>query len=228
MRYKDILIRHIGVFLLLMVTGISSILSAQEDSELTLQQYLFPAFSKTKVLLKNGSSQTVMMNYNMVTEKMVYEQDGKKFDLINTGTVDTVYLHDRKFIPYGKVFHELILKGEPLTLFIRQQASLQSAGTPAGYGGTSQLAATKRLSSIEISSGRYNLPLSKDYIVDYSPIYLIRRGDELLDFYSEKQLFKLLSDREKDLKDFSKKNRIKIENVVQLAEMIDYYNNLVR
>ena len=225
MKYNNIKNRFIGIMLI--IFSVTGNLSAQSD-DLTLQQYLFPEFSSTKVLLKNGNSQTVMMNYNMVTERMVYDQDGKKFDLINIGTIDTVVINKRKFIPHGKVFYELILKGEPITLLIQPQASLQSAGTPAGYGGTSQVSATKRLSSIEVSSGRYNLPLSKDYIVDPSPVYWIRNGDEMFDFYGEKQLLKILSDKEKELKAYIKKNRIKITNTGQLAELINYYNSLMK
>lgn len=214
--------RLTGVITLMVLSGIFFSLQAQDPSP----QYLFPKFTSSKVLLKNGASQTVMMNYNMVTERMVYEQDGKKFDLINIGTVDTIYIQNRKFIPDGKVFYEVILKGEPLSLFIQQQGSLMSPGTPAGYGGTSQVAATKQLSSIELAGGRYNLPLPAEYLVNVSPVFWIGNGNEKKSFLNEKQFLKILPEKEKELKAFIKENRVKVTNPDQLAKLVNYYNGL--
>ncbi len=178
--------------------------------------------------MKNGKTQDVRMNYNIVTEKMVYEQDGKMFDLINPETIDTVYIRNRKFVPAGKIFYEVILKGSPLTLFIQQKGSLLSAGTPAGYGGTSQVSATRSLSSIELSGSRYNLALPSDFIVNPSPVYWIRNENEMDSFLTEKQFLKIFPDKEKELKLFIKQNRIKIGNPDQLARLVSYCNELLK
>lgn len=214
----------------LMLSLIFPVCFAQGEPDKAMAQYLFPKFTISKVLLKNGGTQSVPMNYNMVTERIVYEQDGKRFDLININTVDTIYIQKSKFIPVGKVFYEVILKDEPVSAFIQPQATLMSAGTPAGYGGTSQVAATKRLSSIELSGGRYNLPLDDDYIVNLSPVYWIRRSGEpeMESFLNEKQFLKLFPDKEKELKSYIKQNKFKITTAGDFAAVIKYYNESVR
>jgi hypothetical protein len=207
-----------------------SVCLAQSDEEKAMAQYLFPKFTISKVLLKSGSTQTVPLNYNMVTEKAVYEQDGKRYDLISINTIDTVYIQERKFIPVGKVFYEVILKGNPVSAFIQQVSELMPAGTPAGYGGTSQVAATKRLSSIELSSGRYNLPLNDEYIVNPSPVYWVRKAgqSEMESFLNEKQFLKLFPEKEKELKAFIKQNKMRVTNPDHFARIIKFYNESSR
>ena len=176
--------------------------------------------------MKNGTSQTTRMNYNIVTEQMVYEKDGKMYNLINPETIDTIYILTRKFVPVGKAYYELILNGTPLTLFIQQKGSLVSAGAPAAYGGTSQVSSSKYASNVQLSSGYYNLPLPSDYTVNPSLLYWIRNGNEMFSFLNEKQFIKIFPDKEKELKLFIKENHIKIINSGQLVRLVKYCNEL--
>jgi hypothetical protein len=205
-------------------SGMGTLIMAQ----LEFPQYLFPEFSKTMVLMKNGKSQSILMNYNMVTERMVYNKDGVFFDMVNPETIDTVFILDRKFIPIGKIYYELMLQNTPLTLLIQHKGELESAGTPAAYGGTSQVAATTSLSSIELSGGRYNLSLPPQYVVKTSTVYWIRKQNEMFSFINEKQFLKIFPDKESELKKFIKDNRIKIDKPDQLKKLVSYCNGLMR
>jgi hypothetical protein len=207
---------------------VAAMVNAQTNSAGQLPQYLLSDFNKAQVLLKNGQSLSVMMNYNIVTERMVYEKEGNYYDLLNPETIDTIIILNMKFTIIGKKYYELMYKGMPLTLFIQHKGELASAGTPAAYGGTSQVAATKSLSSIELSGGRYNLPLPSEYIVTTTTVYWIRRQDEMFNFLNEKQFLKLFPDKELELKKFIKANRIKIDKPEQLTKLVTYCNELIR
>lgn len=228
MKNSNYQFKTIRVIFMIIFSGISMLLPAQSNSDGSLPQYLFPQFNNSTVIMKNGQRQNTKMNYNLVTEKMVYEQDGKFYDLIMLTTIDTVNILNRQFIPVGNVFYELVLQGNPLTLFIQQKGTLVAAGAPAAYGGTSQVSSSKYMSSVELSGGRYNLPLPADYSVNLSPVYWIRNGNEMFSFLNEKQFIKIFPDKEKELKLFIKQNRIKISNPDQLLKLVSYCNQLVK
>lgn len=221
-------IRSSGTILLVLFSCISTLLTAQPDADGSYPQYLFPEFSNATILMKNGKSQSTKINYNMVTEKMVYEKDGNLYDLMNPETIDTIIILGRKFIPVSKRFNEFMLKVPHITLFTQHKGELMPAGTPAGYGGTSQLAATTRLSSIELAGGRYNLSLPADFIVNVTPVYWILKQNEMLSFINEKQFLKLFPGKESDLKTFIKKNKIKIDKPDHLRKLITYCNELLQ
>ncbi len=165
------------------------------------------------------------MNYNTVTEKFVFDKNGLLYDMMNTELIDTVYLDNRKFVPVGKIFHEVLVEA-PICLFIQHRSSLQSPGAPAGYGGTSQVSNTKSYSSIELESGRYNLNLPSDFTVRPDPVYWVRKGSTYDSFINEKQFLKIFPGREEELKKYIKQNKIKFDKIASVVILVNHCNTL--
>lgn len=200
-------------------------LICQTTSDGSMPQYYFQNFTTGKVIMKNGQIQTPQMNYNTVTERMVFMRDDKYYDLTNPEMVDTIIIQDIKFVPVGKIFYEVLLSG-PSTLFVQQKGSLLPAGQEVGYGGKSQLASAHYISNVELSSGRYNLPLPSDYLIKISPVYWIHKDGEMFSFINEKQFLNLYPDKADKIKDFIKANRIKIDRNEHLIKLVSFCNNL--
>ncbi|HOX73725.1 MAG TPA: hypothetical protein PLB27_03360 [Bacteroidales bacterium] len=204
---------------------IPALLNSQTTSDGSMPQYYFQEFNMSKVIMKNGQVQTPNLNYNTVTEKMVFIRDGKYYDISNPGMVDTVIIRDVKFIPVGDAFYEVLIASEP-ALLLQYKGEILPAGKPVGYGGTSQLSSSVYLSSVDLSGGRYNLPIPSDYIVKVEPVYWIRKPDGLASFINEKQFLSLFQDKSDLLKNFIRKNRIKIDRKEHVIKLVNYCNSL--
>ena len=200
-------------------------LNCQTNRDGSMPQYYFQDFIPSKVIMKNGQIQTPNLNYNTITEKMVFIRDGNYYDIANTGMVDTVIIRDVKFVPVGDAFFEVLIGAEP-SLFIQYKGSLMPAGKPAGYGGTSQLASSTYITSVNLSSGRYNLPIPADFIVEISPVYWLKVDDGMKSFVNERQFLGLFPGKEGQIKDFIRKNRIKIDRKADVIKLVNYYNSL--
>ncbi len=200
-------------------------LISQTTSDGSMPQYYFQDFAEAKIIMKNGQVQTPTLNYNTVTEKMVFIRDGKYYDIANPEMVDTVIIRDVKFVPVGKAFYEVLIGTEPALLF-QYKGEVLPAGKPVGYGGTSQLAASTYLSSVDLSGGRYNLPLPSDYIVKTEPKYWIRKDGGMVSFINEKQFLGLFPEKSDKLRDFIKKNRIKIDRIEHVIKLVNYCSSL--
>lgn len=204
---------------MILIAASPATMICQTTSDGSMPQYYFQDFSTGRVIMKNGQVQTPKMNYNTVTEKMVFTRDEKYYDIANPEMVDTVIIQDIKFVPVGKAFYEVLIPSSP-ALLLQFKGNLLPAGKPVGYGGTSQVASSVYLSSVELSGRRYNLPIPSDYIVKIDPIYWIRKDDGMVSFINEKQFLSLFPEKAGQLRDFIKKNRIKIdrkEHVIRLA-----------
>lgn len=200
-------------------------LQAQRNTDGSMPQYLYSAFSPAVVKMRNGTRNRALLNYNIVTEKMVYFKDEDYYDMISTELIDTVYLAGSKFIPVGKIFHEVLADG-PIGFFIQHKGTLMSAGAPAGYGGTSQVSNTKSLTSVELSGMRYNLSLPSDFTVSLTPVFWIRIGEKYESFINERQFLRLFPEQEDKLKDFIKKSRVKFDKPATLAKLAIYCNSM--
>jgi hypothetical protein len=170
------------VLVAFLLNSITSGAQAQKNRDGSMPQYLFPDFNQCVISMKNGEKKTLTMNFNTITEKLVFYIDPDYFDLMNSETIDTVYLNSCKFIPVGKSFYEVLISG-PIALFIQHKGDLLEKGAPVGYGGTSQLAKSVYVTTYS-SDGRLYLKLFPD------------KGDEIKNFIKE---FRLKIDRREDL-----------------------------
>ena len=201
-------------------------MSGQVGTSGPMPQYLFPEFGKSVVLMKNGEKKGSVMNFNTVSEKLVFISEGKYYDLMNPEVIDTVILNNCKFIPMGKAFYETLISG-PVSLFIQHKANLVSAGKQVGYGGTSQVASTTNISSIETMGGTFNLTLPPDYVVKPAPVCWIRMNEKYMDFTTEKQFLRLFPEKSDQIKEYIKKNKIRIDKKDHLIKLVRYTTSVL-
>jgi len=215
------------VFILLIITGLLSSACAQTKPDGSAPQFLFSDFTMSKVRMRNGQIQSVVLNYNTVSEKMVYEKDNNLYDMVNTEMIDTVFLQDGRFVPFGKLFYEVLLEA-PVALFVQYKGELLPPGTPAGYGGTSQVSNTKLLSTVQLSSGYYNLKLPADYTVKVDQVYWIRKDSNMYSFVNERQFVKLDPGNTEEIKKYIKQARIKFDRLSDMVKLLSHYNEMVK
>lgn len=208
-----------------MVLSLSIILRSQNSFDRSSSQYLFPNFTNGNVKMKNNKSQTYKLNYNTVSEKMVYEQNGKLYDIMNLASIDSIYLNNSRFVHVGDVFYEVLLSA-PISLFVQYNGKLLPAGTEAGYGSTSQTSSTTRLASFQSSSGTVNMELPADYIIKVNDIFWIRKDSNMMSFQNERQFLKIFPSNEGELKHFIKQNRIKFHEQSGIIKLVEFCNTL--
>jgi len=202
---------------------LTTIINGQITSEGPLSQFLFPDFGNAIVQMQNGEKHNMLMNYNTVSEKMVYQKNAKLYDLMNEEMIDTVYLQERKFVSSGGVFYEVLLEDQ-IPFYVRYNGVLIPPGTKAGYGVNSQVSNTKLRTSFDSSSGNYNLELPSDYKVQLNFTYLFRKDNLLLNFTNERQLLKIAPEKAVELKLFIKKNKTKFTELADIRNLAQYYN----
>ena len=145
--------------------------------------------------------------------------------MTNQETVDTVYLQGRKFIPYEKIFLEVVVK-DKISLLLQNRSTLQAPGVQVGYGGTSELTSSKYMSGVQMSTGYYNLELPEGYLVKPALAYWVKVDDKLENFFNERQFLKIFPELEERLKLFIKQNKIKTDRIEDLVKLVQYCNEL--
>jgi len=199
--------------------GVIFQLDAQTDQLKNLPQYLFPEFRKSTIKMTKGEEMVLMVNYNIVTEKMIAHQNSKLYEVPNKAMVDTVIVGSRKFVPDDKGFFEVLSEGT-IPLLIQYSGKIAQPGKPAGYGGTSQLSNTKSYIPQDMGSGVFNVRLPEDVIVNAEYTYWMSINNEKFSFVNERQFMKIFAGKETEIKKFIRENKIKFENsddVVKLS-----------
>lgn len=188
---------------------------------LELSHYLFPEFTKGVVLMKTGVKNEALLNYNSLTEEMIFDNKGTKLALGQLEQVDTVYIQGRKFFPLNNKFVELVYHSK-YALYAEHKCNVKDPGKPAAYGGTSQTSATSTYSSYFSGGQVYELKLPEGYETRPFIDYWLKKDGKENKFLSIRQLSKLFDDKENLCKSYLKKHDVKYENQESIVEMIKF------
>jgi hypothetical protein len=210
----------IGLLIILNLS-VFNLYSQEKLSQDELSYFLFPEFKQGIVLLKSGVKIRTMLNYNSFTEKMIYDDNGKKLAIKNIHDIDTVYIGVSKFLVFNDIFIELKYHSN-FDLYIEHKCKLQDLGKKAGYGGTSQTAAITSYSSYTNGERSYNLDVPDGYKAKPYNYYLLKKDGKFITFANMKQLSKNYRDKKNLLQDYIDKNGVKFENEEKMIPLIIY------
>jgi hypothetical protein len=201
-------------------------LNAQSNSFKNLAQYLYSDFTKSVIKMKSGESHTAMMNYNTLTGKMIFNNNGDLTELNKPEVVDTIFINNARFVFQGGEFYEVLVNA-PISLFIQHKSKIDSPGKPAAYGISSETAASTSVSRI-YDDKTYNFKLSDDYKVTTASVNWVRMNNVMYDFTSERQFLKIFSPKKDGIKKFIAQSDINFKNRDDLIKLVIYCNELYR
>lgn len=212
--------KHV-VFLL--IFDFSLTVSYAQVNGIELSHYIFPEFTPGVVLMKSGIKYDALLNYNSLTEEMIFDDKGKKLAIGNEGKerVDTVFISGRKFFLLDSKYLELVYHSK-CDLYAEHKCSVKYPPKAAGYGGTSETTAVDSYSSIYSRGIMYELKLPDGYETKPYIIYWLRKNGKLNKFVSIKQLMKLYDDKEAKFRDYVNNHDVRFDNQESIVQLIKY------
>jgi hypothetical protein len=216
-----------GAFVLFFVI-MSIDLHAQEDPNRPLPQFLFPGFTRGVIILKDGTRFSSLLNYNMVDEIMVSELNGVYRSASNPQDIDTIYLQNRKFVPVKNVFYEVLAVG-PATFFLQNKSNYTPKGSSIGYGMKSQSVSSTSFKRFEFGQDYVvTVDLPPNVTVTPASVNWVSKNDKMEKFISERQFLKIFPEKEAQLKEYIKKEKIDLKDREDLIKLGTYCNELLK
>ena len=145
--------------------------------------------------------------------------------LDNPELIDTVYIDNRKFIPFKKEFYELLMDGH-VSLFIQHKINLEIPGTATGYGAASKTLAPSEFKQIYGPRGSVNLRVPDEYKMTDDSYYWIRRDMTMEKFSNKRQFLKLFKNKEKEINQFADRNNIDFKKTSDVIRLVNYCKEL--
>jgi len=209
------------VYSILIITLIT-VPSFAQPNNIEIAHYLFSEFTQGVVLMKNGITNDAMLNYNSLTEQMIFEKQGTKLaiGMNELALVDSIFIKDRKFIAFDGAFVELLSYSE-WDLYVSHKCEIDYSGKSSGYGGKSKTLAIKSYSSINSNGSSYkSTPIG--YELNPYVHYWLKKNENLNKFTSLRELKKLYKDKGDLFKAYVKKYNVQYDNQEAIIQLIEY------
>jgi hypothetical protein len=179
------------------------------------------------VKMKSGQTEFALMNYNELTEEMIFVKNGVKLAIDSLETIDTITIESRIFVPHQKILFELLVKG-PVSLFVQHKCNPIAAGNPSGYGETTETGAATNISSVYYAGKPLQkLKLSSDYHITSDTHFWIRRNGTFYKSNTSSQIIRVFPEKAKEIKHFIKENHLNLENRSDLITLIIKCNEFI-
>jgi hypothetical protein len=198
-------------------------LKCQSENPNPLPQFLFPAFTKGIVQMKDGRKLSAVLNYNMVDEEMVFQQGKLYMVLDKPEEIDTIFLQNRRFIYVEKVFYELAAKGD-VTIFIQNKSKYTQVASNTAYGMKSPTNATINVTTVQVGNQTRQLEMPENVTVAPASVYWARINGKMNKFTNQNQFLKLFPGSEDKIKEFIKTNKIDIKSHEGLMNLGNFCN----
>jgi len=200
-------------------------LVGQDTSDDASIQFLFPEFTAGTVRMKNGSVQHAEMNYNTLAERMIFRQNGRLMEMTELDRIDTVILQNCRFVPFEKVFYEVLFNG-PISLFVQNRTDLKSVGRPSAYGTTSQTVGPTSVSRLYLENNTFKMKVPEGYKIVPSPFYWIRKEGVMYKFQTERQFLKIFPGKENEIQKLIDQQKLDMKDKEDLKILAKYCNEL--
>ncbi|MBM1104529.1 hypothetical protein JQC67_00120 [Aurantibacter crassamenti] len=185
--------------------------------------YIFPEFKKGIVLMKSGQKNVSSLNYNSLTEEMIFEDKGNKLAIADAQleVIDTVYIEERKFILLENKFIE-VLNQPKWSLFVAHKCKLKNLGRTSSYGTKSQASSDNSVTKLETQGLYYDLNLPDQFETKPFNQYWLQRNGELKKIVNMRELKKLYKAKKDQLKGYLKEHDVRFDNQENIVELIQF------
>ena len=215
------------IFLAILLFSISNVLSGQTEPAKPLPQFLFPTFSRSIIKMKSGKTNTAVLNYNTVDEEMVFDQRGVYMVLDKPEEIDTVIMQNRKFVPVGRAFYEVLVDG-PAVFYIENKSHYVPVGSTTAYGLTSQTNGPSAVLTAQAGNQIRSVELPPNVTVSPVNVFWVKSNSGMNKFTNERQLLKIFPGKENEIKEFIKKSKLNIKTREDLIKLGTFCNELVK
>lgn len=200
-------------------------LGVNQVKAVEVSHYLFPEFIKGLVLMKSGVKSEAFLNYNTITEEMIFDTRGVKQALDKTDLIDTVFIEGNKFISLDKKFVEDICLGK-YELYVEHKCRIADVGKPTAYGGTTQTSATSVYSSYFANGRLYQMVLPEGLETKPYNEYWLKKDGKAVKFLNIRQLSKMFEDKSDLFKDYINKYKVKYTDQKSIIDLIKYMESI--
>ncbi|QHS55173.1 hypothetical protein GWR56_06325 [Mucilaginibacter sp. 14171R-50] len=196
---------------------------AQATANQTTSPFIFPEFKTGTVFQKGGATVEASLDYNTVTQEMMFDQNGSKLILDDVSNIDSIVIQNFVFVPANKVFYEKLTK-TPVSLFAQYKgkavkASADEIGVGGAIGGT--IGVTKKDNQ---KPGSYDMQLKKGYKINNQVVYWLKKGNDFIQVNNLKSLDKIFPGKENQIDAFIKENHTSIYNIADMIKLIEFSN----
>jgi len=208
------------------ILSLPVLLFAQNDDDVQdkgISHYILPAFVTGIIKKRSGQLVKLPLNYNTVTEEMVFTKDTQLLAIANVQEIDTVYLADKVFVPVKTMFYQRATN-TTIPLYVQHKAKLIPPGTNIGFGSTTETGTSSDLNAVIGSTQVYKLALPTGYKTVMHHLFYLYANGKFAEATNLKKIQSIFPAKADAIKAFVQTNKTRFNNMDDMVKLINFCN----
>lgn len=189
----------------------------------TITHYVFKDFLPGIVKKKTGQEVHILLNYNTLTEEMIFIKDTQHFAMTELEQIDSVLLGGKTFVPGSNMFYEK-LTNTPSALYVRNKTNVLQEGKDIGYGAKSESGAIASVSALVGSMAVYKLDLPQGFKLADHTTYWVKKDSRFIQLSGVKKAQAAFPLKADAIKAFVESNNLHFNNQDDMVKLISFCN----
>ena len=192
-------------------------------------QFLFNEFTNGDVYFKNGNITSEELNYNVFFQEIWFIRYNKSLILKNFDEINSVNINSSTFIMHKEKIYEEIFISNNLSIIKYRKINYESASNNKGaYGTSTETSATENWGNLVVKVAgvtKYpNVQAENDIEFKMEIKYFILKENETYPL-TKKKLFKLFPEKEEQIKNYIKDNKL---SLLVDKDIIELFDNILK
>ncbi len=187
------------------------------------ERYRYPEFVPGQVVLKNGNSNNLILNYNILYGEIEFIQSGDTLYIAKKKEIRFVVAQDTFFFDKGYIE---IISGGQLKVGLKQYIKLKDILKKGAYGTTNRGVSIDTYNSVATGGISYDLIPNEDLELQKTLEYYISDLSGGFMLFTKKNAIQLFPGKEDDIKTYIKSNKVDFDSRDDLIRFADYLRSL--
>ena len=197
---------------------------AQATAKQTTSPFIFPEFTTGTVFQKNGATVEAVLDYNTITQEMMFDQNGSKLILDDVSNIDSIGIQGVVFVPANKGFYEKLTK-TPIALYAQYKGKSVKASTDGIGAASGALGGTTGVVKKDSEKpGNYTMQLPKGYQILTQIVYWLKTDKDYTQIANLKSFSKQFPGKESQIDAFIKENKIDFSKPQDMIKLTEFSN----
>jgi hypothetical protein len=192
------------------------------------QRYIYPQFISGKVFLKNGSSSSATLNFDLLLGEIAFLKGLDTVIINRKNDIGIITIEQDTFI-YRDVYYKMIHSGR-VKVCAKDRIKLIEIVKQGAFGTPNRSSAGESYSSTMINGNFINLVTTDDMVYRRDvEFYILTKNNELV-IFRKKNVIELYLNKKAEIENYLKSNKVNFESqkdILRFADWLANFTNII-
>lgn len=188
------------------------------------ERYQYPAFTKGKITLNDGRSNSCLFNLNFLSGEMEFLQGKDTLFIAEKKDLNTIVFEKDTFYYHNTYLH--LIRNGRIKVYINQRIGIIDILKKGAMGTVNRSAASESYSYFNADKTSYAMKINEEMVLKkIAEFYFSLPGKEFIPF-NRKNVSKIVPEKDDKIKEYLKANEIDFRSKEDIMKLTDFLSSL--